>query len=130
MTLRSSVTLTSKRGSSAAARSAASSLSRTLPDRYSAAGISAAGFRVVEDQGAQLARGPRSAVMPSSRAMPSSRTSPQTSRQIASASAGLSAPSRGLRGATTRSVKMAALTAVWPTGSKFSSASTSGAYGS
>ena len=52
------------------------------------------------------------------------------SRQIASASAGLSAPSRGLRGATTRPAKIAALAAVWLTGSNSSSAWTSGANGS
>ena len=80
----------------------ASSLARTLPDRYSARGDEPAGGGVVEDQLAELARGPRSSVTPSSRAISSRSSSPRASRQIASASAGVSAPSAGLRGATTR----------------------------
>ncbi len=85
-------------------------------------GRSRPGSGVVEDQRAQFVAGPGLQSMPSSRAIPASRTSPQTSRQIASASAGVSAPSRGLRGATTRRVKMAALAACWLTGSNSSSA--------
>ena len=48
---------------------------------------------------------------------------------MASASAGVSAPSRAARGAMTRSRKIAAFAARWPTGSNSSSAKTSGRVG-
>ena len=66
---------------------------------------------VVDELAELLAR--VGSVVPSSRAISSRSTRPWVSRQIASASCGVSAPSRGARGAMTRSDSIAAGAAVW-----------------
>ena len=102
-------------------------LPRTLPDRYSAAGTSRPGCPGSSNTSEPSCSRASASLAPSRRAISPSRGSPWASRQMASASAGVSAPSRGVRGATTRWVKMAALAARCPAGSNSSSAYTGGA---
>ena len=125
----SAVTLTASSGRRIAASRAASSFSRTLPDRYSAAGTSRSSVGSSYTSSPSAARASSGSV-PSRSAMCARSTRPSASRLTASASSAVSTPSTGVRATSVRCESIVAGTAVCVASSKLSRALISGANGS